>query len=262
MAIITLTSDWGTRTHFASSVKGAILKHIPNAQIVDITHNISPYNIMEANFVLKNSASNFPEGTIHLIGVNTEASLEYPHVAILHKGHYFIGADNGIFSLLFDNMNDVEAVEIEILQESEYFTFSTRDVFVSAAKMIVEGKKLMDIGNPRKELTQKLAFKPGTYPDKIVGKVIYIDDYENVYINIDETTFKTTGKGRPFTISFRTYDSEINRLSKAYSDVVPGEKLALFGSTGYLEIAINQGKGSSLLGLTLNDSVTIDFFNK
>jgi S-adenosyl-L-methionine hydrolase (adenosine-forming) len=262
MAIITLTSDWGIRSHFASSVKGAILKNIPNALIVDITHSISPFNLMEASFTIKNAAVNFPAGTIHLIGINTEASLEHPHVAVLANGQYYIGADNGIFSLLFDNVKDIEAVEIEILQDSEYFTFSTRDVFVTAAKMIIEGKKLKEIGNPRLELTQRLPFNPVVYPDKIVGKVIYIDDYENVYINIDESTFKKVGKNRPFMLSFRTYDSEISRISKAYSDVIPGEKLALFGSTGYLEIAINQGKGSSLLGLSQNDSVTIEFVNK
>ncbi len=259
MAIITLTSDWGSRSHYASSVKGAILKSIPDATIVDITHEIRAYNLMEASFVLKNAANNFPPGTIHLIGINTEASLETPHIAVFHNGCYYIGADNGIFSLLIDNTKEAEAVEIEVIQSSDYFTFSTRDVFVVAAKLLSEGKKLKELGMPRKQLTQRLAFNPVIYEDKIIGKVIYIDDYENVFVNIDEDTFKKVGKGRSFSISFRTYDSEITKISKAYSDVIPGEKLALFGSTAYLEIAINQGKGSSLLGLSHNDSVTIEF---
>lgn len=259
MAIITLTTDWGSQTHYPGAVKGAILKDIPDATIVDITHEISSYNLMEASFVIKNAAANFPAGTIHLIGINSEASLDTPHIAVLSEDCYYIGADNGIFSLLFDNMNKVKAVEIDIMQSSDYFTFSTRDVFVQAAKMLAEGKKISELGLPREELTEKLAFKPVVYSDRIIGKVIYIDKYENVFINIDEDTFKKAGKGRSFKLSFRTYDSEITRISKAYSDVVPGEKLALFGSTGFLEIAINQGKSSSLLGLNYNDSVTIEF---
>lgn len=259
MAIITLTSDWGLRSHYVGSVKAAILRNIPGANIIDITHKINPFDIMEASFVLKNAIKGFPEGTIHLIGVNTEGGLDTPHIAVAHEGSYFIGADNGIFSLVFDNIEKLNAVELDIMQESDYFTFSTRDVFVQAAKLIAEGKKFKDLGSARKELTQKLPFKPVIYPEKIVGKVIYIDDYNNVFVNISEDVFKSTSKGRAFAISFRTYDSEITRICKAYSDVIPGEKLALFGSSGYLEIAINQGKAASLLGLVRNDSVTIEF---
>ncbi len=258
MTIITLTSDWGCGNHYAGAVKGTLLKLIPGATIVDITHQVPSFDIMQASFVLKNSWQNFPEGTVHLLGMNTEAGLQTPHVAVRHQGHFFVGADNGVFSLLFDNAPD-EVVELEILQDTDYFTFSTRDVFAKAAAMIAEGKSLDSVGKPYQSLNQRIPFKPVVHPDRIIGKVIFVDDYENVFVNIDYDLFRKTGKGRPFHINFRGPDNGIARILSSYSDVVPGEKLAMFSSTGFLEIAINQGKASSLLGLQMNDTVSIDF---
>src|SRR5512133_2364165 len=100
MAIITLTSDWGLRDHYTGSVKGAILRQLPDAVIVDISHSIQPHNLNQAAFIVRNSYRNFPEGTIHIIGVIEEASIESPHTLVVHDGHYFIGADNGIFSMI------------------------------------------------------------------------------------------------------------------------------------------------------------------
>ncbi len=260
MAIITLTSDWGLANHYAGAVKGALLREIPGATIVDISHRIACFDIMQASFILRNSAFHFPEGTIHLVGVNTEAGIKTPHIALLYQGHYFIGADNGIFSLMCDTPPD-EMVELDIRQETDYFTFSTRDVFVKAASMILKGKSLAAVGSPHSVLYEKFAFRPVVNDHQIVGKVIFIDHYENVFVNIDKEVFKKVGRGRPFSIQFRSPDDGISRLHEAYSDVMEGERLALFGSSGYLEVAINQGKAASLLGLNMSDSVSIHFEN-
>jgi S-adenosyl-L-methionine hydrolase (adenosine-forming) len=258
MTIITLLSDWGWNSHYQSAVKGSIMRQIPQAQIVDITHTLKPYDIMNGCFILKNAFPDFPAGTIHIIGINTEASPTTPHIVARYKDMYFIGADNGIFSLLLED-NVFEAVELNIMQDSSYFTFSSRDVFVKAAAMIARGEPMKKLGSPHKSLNQMYAFKPVLHENRIEGKVIFIDDYENVFVNIDQETFRKVGKGRPYAIKFRVQGYEIRKLSTSYSDVVPGERLALFGSTGYLEIAINQGKASSLLGLGLTDSVSIHF---
>ncbi len=258
MAIITLTTDWGSGNHYAGAVKGALLQRIPGVQIIDVTHDIPCFDIMQASFVLRNVYAEFPKGTIHLLGVNTEAGIDTPHILVHHEGHYFIGADNGIFSLIFDK-TPVEAVELEIIQDSDYFTFSTKDVFVKAAAMIAAGKPLQEMGHPHQELNERIAFKPVVYPEKIVGKVIFIDGYENVVINIDKKLFRQVGKGRKFVIGFRLPGEAIRQLHESYSDVVPGERLVLFGTSGFLEIAINQGKAASLLGLQINDTVIIEF---
>jgi S-adenosyl-L-methionine hydrolase (adenosine-forming) len=258
MTIVTLTSDWGSGSHYAGAVKGTLLKLIPGVNIVDITHQIPSFNIMHASFVLRNAYPHFPSGSIHLVGINTEGGLESPHIVAKHQGHYFIGADNGIFSLLFDQ-NPQEVVELDILQDSDYFTFSTRDVFAKAASLIAAGKELSELGPPHTNLNERILFRPVVHLDQIIGKVIFVDEYENVFVNIDQPTFRKVGKGRPFVINFRSLDSGIDKLSQSYADVVDGEKLALFGSTGFLEIAINRGKASGLLGLRLNETVSIDF---
>jgi S-adenosyl-L-methionine hydrolase (adenosine-forming) len=258
MTIITLISDWGLNSHYLSAVKGSVLRQIPDANIVDITHTLKPYDIMYGSFILKNAFPDFPKGTIHIIGIKTEASTTNPHIVVKHNDMYFIGADNGFFSLLFENV-PFEAVELNMMQDSDFFTFSTRDVFVKAAAMIAQGTPLEKLGPSHKTLNKMIAFKPVIHDNKIDGKVIFIDDYENVFVNIDRETFKKVGKGRPYAIKFRVHGYEIRSLKTSYSDVVPGERLALFGSTGFLEIAINQGKASSLLGLGLTDSVSVVF---
>jgi S-adenosyl-L-methionine hydrolase (adenosine-forming) len=258
MAIITLTSDWGLGSHYVGAVKGTLLRLIPGATVVDITHQVAPFDLMQGSFVLRNAWPCFPEGTIHIVGLNTEAGIKSPHIAIRHQNQFFIGADNGLFSLLFDTAPD-EIVELDVIQDTDYFTFSTRDVFVKVAALIASGKQLSSLGPKYESLNQRLPFRPVVYPDKIIGKVIFIDDYENVFVNIDQDTFKSVGKGRSYLLSFRAPGMDIDEIVQSYGDVVPGEKLALFGSTGMLEIAINQGKASSLLGLNLNDTVTIEF---
>ena len=257
MAIITLTTDWGSQDHYAGAVKGALLSLMPDISIVDISHTIPKFDIEPASFVIRNSYPNFPKGTIHIIGINTEASIETPHIIALYDGHYFIGADNGIFSLIFKNKPE-KIIEINIPQDTDYFTFSTRDVFVKTSYLILKGEKPESLGYERNSLNEMIQLNPITESDSIKGNVIYIDSYENVIINIRQKLFREVGKGRKFTISFRG-GNDIGTISRAYKDVEPGEKLALFGSSGYLEIAINTGNASSLLGLKLKDSVRIDF---
>jgi len=260
MAIITLTTDWGQKDHYIGAVKGALLSLMPDITIVDITHDIPKFDIEPASFVINNCYNNFPKGTIHIIGINTEASIETPHIVALYDGHYFIGADNGIFSLIFRTPPE-KIIELNITQDSDYFTFPTRDVFIKAAYFIIKGEKLETLGYEKKTLNEMIQIKPVIEANSIKGNVIYIDSYENVITNISEELFREIGKNKRFTISSRS-GYEIDAISHAYKDVDSGEKLALFGSSGYLEIAINMGNASSLLGLKMKDSIRIDFDEK
>ena len=122
MPIITLTSDWGLKDHYVAAVKGTILSNMPEAIVVDISHDIPPFEIEQAAFVLRNAYPNFPKGSIHILGINTEESDKFGHTVIEHEGHFFIGTDNGIFSLLFELKPD-KIVELTINQDSDYFTF-------------------------------------------------------------------------------------------------------------------------------------------
>lgn len=263
MAIVTLTTDWGIKDHYVGSVKGSLLKQIPNVNIIDISHNIPPFDINQAAYVLRSCFHDFPEGTIHLIGVNSDASPKYPHVAILYDNQYFIGADNGVFSLIFDKQPD-KIIALEIIQDTEKYTFSTKDVFTKACKYILDGTKIEELGFERKELTKMMSFEPVIENDpdgttSIIGKVVYVDRYENAITNISQELFYKQGKNRSFKISFNTFKHLITEISQSYSDVGISDACALFDSNNMLEISVNQGNAGSLLGLRRDTKIRITF---
>ncbi len=256
MPIITLTSDWGLKDHYAGAVKGAILSKMPEATIVDISHSIPSFEIEQAAFVIRNCYKNFPDGTVHIVGVNTEETDKYSHLAVKVDNQYFIGTDNGIFSLIFDKLPD-HIVELQIPQDSSFFTFSSRDRFVSAAVHLATGKNLEELGEKRETIVEKILLKPVVDKNVIKGHVVYIDSYENIITNILEPLFTEVSNNRKFIIFFRSH--EISKISASYNDVPVGEILALFDSNGHLEIAMNQGNAAGLLGLDYKNMIRIEF---
>jgi S-adenosyl-L-methionine hydrolase (adenosine-forming) len=258
MPIITLTSDWGLKDYFLAVAKGKILSRLPEADVVDISHEISPFNLKEASFIVRNSYPHFPKGTVHIISLLTDLSENSPHVVIEHEGHFFIGSDNGVFSLIFEQMphrivrlhDDLGGVGKEA---------PARDRFIQAATLLLSGNPLESLGTSVASVKEQLHFAPVVSGDVIRGVVIYVNHYENVITNIRKELFDQVGKGRRFAIEFR--GEAIARLRNSYIEVPVGEIAALFGSTGHLEIAINQGNASSLLGLEVNDPVRIEFKN-
>ena len=252
MPIITLTTDFGMKDHYVSSVKGAILNQLPTVSVIDISHRIEKYNIPETAFVLKNAYTNFPKGTIHIIGVKTEQSKSASQVVVYSDGHYFIGADNGIFYLLLENHID----KIIALPPNTSI-FPTLDIFVNAACHLANGKPLEELGAIKTELYQSIPFRAASIGDMIRGTVIYIDSYDNVISNISRNLFNQVGKGRPFEINVK--GNEIKKISTFYNDAPEGEIVVLFNSSDYLEIAMNMGKASSLLNFRVNDQITIQF---
>lgn len=256
MPIITLTTDWGLSDHYVASVKGAILRRTPFVNIVDISHEIRHFDIKRASFVLRNSFRQFPEGTIHIIGIDSIESKNHQHLAVFAEGHYFIGADNGIFSLILDKAPD-KIISLEVLQDTGYFTFPSRDRFAKVACHIAEGKSMDELGTPVPALLPKSLYQPVTEGNNILGRVMYIDAYDNVFVNIPEKLFRETVQNRSFSINFRRDSYSITTIVKAYGDVPEGEMCALFASNGYLQIAMNQGKAASLLGLTMDYPVIV-----
>lgn len=257
MSIITLTSDWGHQDYYVGAVKGTILRHLPDARIIDISHEIPPFDLKRAAFVLKNCYQSFPAGSVHIVGVNTEASIQSPHMAIEYQGHFFIGADNGLFPMIFD-AHPSRMVEIEMHQESDYFTFPARDVFAQAAALLADGKPLEHLGATRTKLRDMLMFKPVATGNILKGRVIFVDHYGNLITNVSHQQFKAFGQKRSFVIKGRPSDP-ITEIEMAYSDVNEGEMVALFGANGLLEIAIRQGHAANLLGMGMDDVITIEF---
>jgi len=257
MGIITLTTDLGDKDIYQAALKGSILKVLPTANIVDITHSVTAFNIQQAAFILKNSYYYFPEQTVHLIGIDTVYNTNVKYLAVKYRNHYFVGADNGIFSLMFNTDPD-EMVEITIMQDLKFLHFPLTDIFVKAACKLAQGGKLTDIGVPVDTIEKKMNLQPVIEKNLIKGMVIYIDSFQNVITNITKDLFMQIQQGRRFILYFKR-NEVITQLSWYYNEVDEGEKLCLFGISDHLEIAINKGNASGLLGLNLGDSVIIDF---
>ncbi|MBC8986602.1 SAM-dependent chlorinase/fluorinase [Pedobacter sp. N36a] len=257
MAIITLTTDLGSKDFYQAALKGSILSILPTANIVDVTHEVPSFNISYAAFVLKNVYPYFPKGTVHLIGIDSVFSENTRYIALKYRDHFFVGADNGIFSLLFEEIPE-EIVELNIMQDLKYLHFPLVDIFVKAAIHLAKGGRLKDIGMPTDSIEERMLLNPVIERDIIRGSVIYIDTFSNVITNITKELFTKIQRNRDFTLYFRKSET-ITQLSWHYNEVPEGEKLCLFGISNHLEIAINKGKASGLLGLHLNDIIRIEF---
>jgi S-adenosylmethionine hydrolase len=275
MSIITLTTDFGTKDHFVGAIKGTIYSELSTARIVDISHQISPFNIPETAYILKNAYKSFPDGSIHIIGVDSELTSENKHIALFLDNHYFICPDNGIISLLASDINPEKIVEINIHDRVET-SFPVMDVFVKVACHIARGGTLEVIGKPITNYTKIVELQPTISKDNltIFGNVIYIDNYGNVICNVTKKLFQEIGKGRDFEIAANSY--KFNKIYAKYSDIVDfslpkeqrqkdGSKMAIFNSANYLEIAIYRsnldtvGGASTLLGLNYRDVISIKF---
>ena len=275
MNFITLTTDFGFKDFSVAITKANIYSNISNAIIVDISHQISPFNNTQAAYILKNSYKSFPKGTIHIIGIESELTPENSHLAMYFDEHYFIGANNGIFSLITEDLIPDKIVEINIHQNI-ISNFPVLDVFVKVAKHLSSKGSLDVIGKEIKKIKQLTEIKPviNQKKDQILGSVIYIDNYGNVISNITKKIFNEIGKSRSFTIEarrvkfkkiFSSYSQAIDFSIKKEKREEDGKKLALFNSAGHLELAIYKsnpetvGSASSLFRLNYRDQITIFF---
>ena len=275
MTFVTLTTDFGHKDYSIAVIKAALLSQIPEVNIIDISHQISPYNHSETAYILKNSYAAFPKGSIHIIGVESEFTPENIHLAMEFDGHFFIGADNGIFSLIKEELKSTKIVAINI-HKSVITSFPVLDVFINVAAHISRDGELEVIGSPVNEVCELTNIKPVINPEenKILGSVIYIDNYGNVVTNITEKLFKKIGKTRNFMISARTL--KFRKIHNSYGGSIDfslpkekreedGKKVALFNSAGHLELAVYKsnpstvGSASSLFGLNYRDPITIEF---
>lgn len=258
MPIITLTSDLGLADYYVAMVKAKILSQNPDIEIIDITHSITPFDIGEASFVLKTMLKSFPKDTIHLVGVNSQAVDNIPHLGIKYQDQYILTADNGILSLIAEHHPEL-VVELNMKIESDILTFPMRDLYAPAAVYLASGGTLEVIGRRIENTSQRVLIKPSIGSDFIKGSIVYIDHYGNAISNIDSKLIKEVGKGRDFVIAFAHRGYDMNEIKKRYSDVPPGERLAIINSAGMLEIAINSGNASDLLGLQKEVAVMIVF---
>ena len=275
MPIITLTTDFGLKDHFVGAVKGAIYSELETIRIVDISHFVSPFHLQEAAYIVQNAYKSFPPGTIHIIGVDSELNPENKHIAVLLDGHYFICADNGILAMLTAEVRPEKIVEVNI-HDRIISNFPVLDVFVKVAGHLARGGTLDVIGKSISEIKEVTSIRPvvNKNESQIIGNVVYIDNYGNVISNISKKLFETVGRARDFVIQART--TQFNQVYNNYSDGInfdlppekreeDGKKLAIWNSSGHLELAIYKsnatsvGGAASLYGLGFRDTITVNF---
>jgi S-adenosylmethionine hydrolase len=275
VSVISLITDFGTKDHYVGSVKGALYSELNDLRIVDISHSISPFNIIEAAYIIENSYKNFPIGSIHIIGVDSEKTPEQNHLVIKLDGHYFICADNGILSLLTTKIKPEKIININVHNEFPS-TFSVLDIFVKIAAHIYRGGSIDLVGSKIEKLKELYNINPilNEKTNEIIGNVIYVDNYENVVTNITKKIFQDFGKSRNFEINARNY--KFKQIVKSYSEAIRfdinkelrkeiGKKIALFNKSDYLELSIyksnplSSGGASSLFGLNYRDIIIIKF---
>ena len=275
MPIVTLTTDFGHKDYSVSVIKGALIQQISNVRIIDISHEISPYNPSETAYILKNAFQSFPKGSIHIIGVESEWTPENSHLVMEFQEHYFISSDNGVLSLIKEDFIATKIVEINI-HKKVISAFPVLDVFINVAAHIARNGKLEVIGKSVTKIKELTNIRPVINKDKnqILGSVIYIDNYGNLVTSIKESLFHEVGKSRGFTIFARNV--KFKKIYKSYSQAInfrlpkekreeDGKKIALFNTAGHLELAVYKsnpltvGGAGSLFGLGYRDPVTVQF---
>ncbi|MEA3495183.1 MAG: SAM-dependent chlorinase/fluorinase [Bacteroidota bacterium] len=255
MTIITLTTDIGIKDFYLPAVKGFIYSQIPDAQIIDISHVISPFNVSEASFILRNCYLDFPPGSIHLISVDSDTTKNEDYIIVKNKGQYIIGKNNGIISLITDEKSD-EVIKINNLLESD-FLFPLKNILAKTACKIAKKTALKKLGSTS-DFKLLSTLSPIIEKNIIRGTIIYIDNFGNAITNVSKSHFERFDKNlKPKVLISNKFT--MDKISKLYSDVSEGQILAIFGSSGLLEIAMNKGNASKLVGLTIQNKFFIDF---
>lgn len=247
MPLLTLTSDIGPQDFLVGAIKGQLLSANPNFNIVDISHNLSPFNYPQAAYVCRNAIKNFPENTFHLVLVNL-FDQRPEHLLMIKYNNQYIGcADNGLITMILEEVPK-EIVALPLNKSAQKNTLYCASVFAKAFDQVLAGEPFESIGDTTVSIEVKNPLRALLGNNWLEGQIIFIDNFENVIINITKEEFEEQRRGRSFKIVFKR-DEIIDKISETYADVTESEKLALFNSAGYLEIAINKGNAAGLFGL-------------
>lgn len=258
MSIITMTSDLGYDSHYAAVLKGIIYTRCPSATVVDITHNVGNFDILEAAYVVKHTFPAYPKNTIHLIAIDPDHDVSILGMVMKYKNQYFIGPNNGVLSLICDRqIYEGRSIDkVELIHPKYPRSFRAAQIFAPAAAYLAAGRKFEEIGEESR--LKVLHWGEPSYAGNCLrGKIIYIDKFGNAITNIHKTGFLSLKDGRGFEIFIRNV--RLKRIVNTYSDVGKADALAIFGENQHLEIAMREASAADLLGLKVHDMITIEF---
>lgn len=245
--LVTLTTDLAGGSYYLGALKGSLYSLNRDINLVDITNEISAFNIKDASFVLQKAAPYFPAKTIHLLHVNASSGNGQLLIAEA-MGQFFILFNNGSGPLLF---GDIPVNYYRVSQEPESGALFLKGI--GNALRSIWDKTYLDF--PLSDVKKSISMQPVARPGYIKGHIIMIDQYQNAITNISDDLIQRMFDGKSFLISINAYD--INEISKHYNDVKLGELLAFINNDGLLEIGINSGKAAQLIGLNTSSSVIL-----
>ena len=267
MTIITLTTDFGLKDPYVAQLKARLVSSKRPITVIDVSHEVAPYNKQQAAYILGSCFLDFPKNSIHIISVESGINDTNRPVIVEHMGHYFIGADNGFFSLI---LNGKAPDKVYVLESFNIKTsFPALEIFVPAALKLIDGIAITQIGVPTSQLVEVKELNVIVQEDSIMGNVIYIDNYQNAITNVDKGTFNQVFRSEPFEIDLR--GKKMNQIFDSYEEIkihahgknVIGQAVALFNQSGFLEIGLYKGNektgggASGLLGLNYGTSFFI-----
>lgn len=258
MAIITITSDLGDSSHYVAVIKGVIYSLMPAVKLVDISHHISDFNVLEAAYLVRNTYPFYPKGTIHIVAVDPDYCDPPTGLVMKMAGQYFVGSNNGALSLIAEGQeHEVVTIENEgLIRKDSSRSFRAAGVFAPTAAFLASGGTMEEIGSESEMMD--LRWGAPSYSDgHLRGNIIHIDKFGNAITNIRKEEFLELRNERSFEIFIRNI--RLKRIVTTYSDVGKADALAIFGENNHLEIAMREASAASLLGLKVHDMITIEF---
>jgi S-adenosylmethionine hydrolase len=257
--IITLTSDFGLKDHYVGVMKAVVLGIAPTARLVDVSHEIAPQDIMAAAWVTKNAAFIFPKGTVHLCVVDPGVGTTRRPIAVSLNGHFFVGPDNGLFSLVAEGLS-YEAYELtntSFWRDTRSNTFHGRDIFAPVAAHLARGVPIEEMGVRIDSMTYFRWATPVADKDGIQGWVVHIDAFGNLITNISKELVKEVAGDGPMKIYVGS--TILRDISPTFASVPEGDPVAFIGSSGYLEIGLNRGNAERMLNIPKGAPVSMIF---
>ncbi len=254
--LITLTTDFGARDPYVASLKGVLFSSCPDAQIIDLSHDIAPQDIMEGALFLAGAVPFFPKDTIHIVVVDPGVGSGRHPVAVRAGDHYFVCPDNGLLTFIVRTFAFQEARIIsnpDFMLDHVSETFHGRDIFAPAAAGLANGAALSELGDELDQITMLHVASPTKDENDVIhGQIIHVDRFGNLITNIPRSLLGDSEYSR-----VKVGGTKIKGLHKTYGEVPEGATLALFGSSDHLEVAVSQGDACKVLGLGKGDEVTI-----
>ena len=255
--IITLTTDFGTQDHYVSVMKAVMIGIAPDIRFIDVSHHIPAQDIMAGAWVIRNASFMFPKNSVHLVVVDPGVGTDRHPIALQINDQYFVGPDNGIFSLLCNEFK-FKAYKLnkeKFWRKQRSKTFHGRDIFAPVAAHLANGVPLKEVGCLIKDLVNYHWALPIGDKDGLQGWVIHIDHFGNLITNISGSLLKKTVGRR----KIRVYvgNAIIDHIVNTFGDVGSGEAAAFIGSSGMLEIGINKGNAAEMLGVDKGAQISL-----